>query len=602
VADEFDFSAEADAADLQAFRDKMAAARAVDDQNRFQQTLEAAKGQEAAPATGGGSSPATRVQGAVEAVMDTPIGKFGKALEGTIEWVRKLPKNMSLGLLDAAKNSVDTLNDVANSDTGSQMTHLLAGVDPAEFPDLEVTISPFNTHYQQWRESLRDDASMSDNLTQGVAQFVVPFTGYSKALGASRNAGFLNNVLTLGAAEAVTSATVLAPQDGRTADLIELGRESEGRFGEVLRTLTPDGSLQNQYIEWMTDRENETALEGRFKNTVDGLGVSAALGGMLKTAGMTFRGARTLIEKAAELPVPAPKSEVKVAPGGFRETHSGLVFKDEKDAADAVEVLAHQFGSGFEQRAAANWAKASDKNFATLHSFAQVLKANADKPVATASLVEALEKNIKGDTETGAFYKELLGRLKAKNLGGMTTATAEAGPKATSKGGYMPKSNAVKLYPNAFAEGPEALLHTFTHEAVHAATVREIRASAEVSGKVSRLYKKILVQFEAAAEEAHAARAKAAASEDDVAFGEAVAKDLAAKKKPYGFTDPEEFVAEIESDPEFRKRMKETLIDGESAWDRYKKAIGGILGITGLVMNPEFDKLMDPEVEEEEGA
>jgi len=623
VADEiFDYSQVAADQEVQAALDQLAAARARDDQTRFAEDSKLAKEQQAsAEPTGGAGGPSAGgvASAAADAFANSPLGSFTRGVQNVVGWVKKLPKNVSLGMLDAGVNTAalpfEIANDVGNMKPANDPLDLLgkpamtdqqarlageiesdrAAEARGERP-LAQTVHEFpqevSRAYRNWREELRSEDDMGDVLTQGVAQFAIPFTAFSKAFGVARGAGFLQNILRLGAAETVTSGTVLGAHDGRAADLIELGRQAEGKFGDVLRAASPDGSLANQYIEWMIDRDDEGLLEGRFKNTVDGLGASAALGAFLKAAGMTFKGARKVMQAAIESapPVPARSSGVKPVHTGFEETYSGIVFKDEKDAMSAAEELAHQFGPGFEQRMAEAHAKATDKNFATLHSFSQVLKANVDKPVATSSLVAALERNIKGDTETGAFYKELLGRLKAKNLGGMTTVASEA--PGTSRGGYVPKSNAVKIYQRAF-ESPEKLLHTFTHEAVHAATIREIRESAEASAKIVRLHKRLTKAFREdelrVPDEFKEAR--------DVQVPKGSDKRNAAGH--YAFTDPEEFIAEIESNPEFRKLMKQTMIDGESAWDKYKKAIGGILGIGALATSPEFDKLMDPKVEDD---
>jgi hypothetical protein len=534
--------------------------------------------------------------------------------------VRKLPENVSKGALDLAVSNGrllwnglrDSLTD--SGDYGDEESagaailgdkQFTAQVAPAPDPkgltpeQLRATSDQRAAHqaeqaalpvplddqwgeaYDMWRAELGSDDSLGDHFTQGIAQFAIPFTAYSKAFGvasAPSAFGMFGRAL---AAESATVYTSFDPHGGRFADLVELGKESEGRLGTVLNTLSPDGSLLNQYFDWQTDRAGESDTEGRFKNTLDNLVPSVAAAGIIKAASSTFKAARTLVR-----PEPAPAAPAPPKPLAPIETETGfavehptgtLEFGTPEDATAHIDEVKNMMGGDYEARAAAEHAKASDKNFATLHSFAKVLQSNLDRPTSTHSLVSAMEQNIKGDTESGAFYKELLGRLKAKKLGGMTTVTAEAGPSATARGGYSPGANAVKLYPNAFTAGPEKLLHTFTHEVVHAATVNELRQSPKAAAKISALFKKVQESF------------------NEKLAAESAVPGAAPAKKHYGFVDPEEFIAEIESNPTFRKLMKDTKIDGESAWDKYKKAIGGILGIGGLVMNPEFDKLMDPQ-------
>lgn len=647
MADDFDFSEEADAQDLQSFHDSQAAARAEDDQARFAETSQAAQEQQQKPE--GETGNATKAVGG-KTPVESPLGKFGTVVKGAADWVKKLPANLSLGALDAAVNTAslpfdmiesmsefseqaerdmresgepDTLNFYGSNKTPEErrnnMPHLAdltpfqrqlwdeterdrdeeaAGNRPISSAVHELP-QQVSAAYRAWRGELSEESSTSDALTQGAAQFMVPFTAFSKAFGVSSKLGFFQNMLRGAAAEVATSATVLGAHDGRAADLIQLGLGAENKFGDLMRTLMPDGTLANQYIEWVSDRDGEGAMMGRFKNTLDGLGISAALGSVLKTAGLTFKAARKSLRAVGDVAdygsihMDWKKSAVEPAGTGARETHTGLVFEDPKDAQSTVEELAHQYGPGFEQRQTAARNAASDKNFATLHSFASVLKSQIDKPVKTHSLIEALEKNLKGDTETGAFYKELLGRLKAKNLGGTTTVTSEG--RGGNRGTFVIDANAVKLHPNAFIAGPEKLLHTFTHEAVHAATVREIRESPEVAAKINRLHRKVTSAFQQA-------RNGVSAESTKTVLNVTTPQDARKGVKTYGFTDPEEFVAEIESNPQFRQLMKDTTVDGKSAWDKYLEAIAGILGIAGIATNPEFSKLMDPKELEDESA
>lgn len=584
MEDEFDYSPEADTADLQGFRDKMAAARARDSQSAVLETTEKQKpaGEAAADPKSGSSDQYSRFA----------------FVSKQLEFVRNLPKNVNLGLLDAAVNHARTMFDALdvvgegmtipdNSDLPdpahpgmsyreSQMLRRREASDDGADPD-------FDHAYKVWRAQTSEDDSVGDSLTQGIAQFAIPFMGWSKAMGVARGAPLLQNMVNAAAAETITASTVLDPHAGRMADLVELGRHSEGKFGELLNQVSPDGSLANSYIEYMIERDGEGEWEGRFKNSVDSLATSAAVAGILKGGASTFKAARKVPEK---LPLWRP-SEIKVDEKGVaKELNTGLVFEKEADAQALVDELQHQYGPGFEKRMAEEQAKAGDKNFATLHSFMNVLRANSEKPVKTASLVEALERNIKGDTEQGVFYKELLGRLKAKNLGGVTNVTEEL--RGTTRGTFSPNSNRITLHPTAFVNGPLKLLHTFTHEAVHAATLREVRASPEASAKLTRLFKRIEKEL-------------TAKTEAEKPKGDFVAEtSTPGGKQHYGMTNPDEFIAEIESNPEFRKLMKETTIDGESAWDKYRKAIGGILGIGALAMNAEFDKLMDPQDQQDE--
>jgi hypothetical protein len=109
----------------------------------------------------------------------------------------------------------------------------------------------------------------------------------------------LANLVPTVAAEAVTGALAMEPHGGRMADLVELGRQSETRFGELLREAAPDDSLMNHYLNWMTaGKDTESETEARFKNAVDNVVGVGALNGLFKTAGVTFRASRGLLGAA----------------------------------------------------------------------------------------------------------------------------------------------------------------------------------------------------------------------------------------------------------------------------------------------------------------
>lgn len=127
------------------------------------------------------------------------------------------------------------------------------------------------------------DPTLADNLVQGVGQLALPFAGYSRALG-----GVHTLAETLGAGM-VTDATALAPHDARLADLFSLGKQTEGKFGDVLRTLSPDGSALNAYANYLGDRGDESEAEGRFKNVLDGFGGNLIATPLLHAVGMVLK-------------------------------------------------------------------------------------------------------------------------------------------------------------------------------------------------------------------------------------------------------------------------------------------------------------------------
>lgn len=142
------------------------------------------------------------------------------------------------------------------------------------------------------------DPTFADNLLQGAAQLALPYAGYSRALA---NVHGLANMFAAGAA---TDATALQPHDPRMADIFSLGRQTEGKLGEVLKSIAPDGSLVDRYMEWLADRSNESDAEGRWKNVLDGAGVNALAVPLLHAVSSTLKygtaGLRLAVDNALE--------------------------------------------------------------------------------------------------------------------------------------------------------------------------------------------------------------------------------------------------------------------------------------------------------------
>jgi predicted GNAT family acetyltransferase len=292
------------------------------------------------------------VQGAVGALADSPLGKMGEKLRDTVGWVKRLPKNVGLGMLDAAVNTANFVNDALDTagdhlspeDKSPAALRDKAELDyqDAAYAQAKGLVDP-EVAYRGWRDTLRSDDHLSDSLTQGVAQFAIPFMAWSRAAGVANAGSKLATVTRASAAEAATLATAYAPHDPRIADLAELGRHSEGRLGDALRTISPDGSLVNDYINYMTERDGETAMEGRFKNTIDGLVGSAATAALLKTGATALKAARNAPEVigGAQLKGPLAKqkgmldlslvdSEPRHVPlGNVADSHTGSVLDGE---------------------------------------------------------------------------------------------------------------------------------------------------------------------------------------------------------------------------------------------------------------------------------
>lgn len=642
------------------------------------------------------------------------VSKFmtsvGRASTNTLDWAVSAADSINVmrdraahdigaGIITGATNIADT----AGSAVSASGKGLAAAEDPAHAEDAEegsLPTSPIWDHAKGAILDFRDavavkDPTLSDNLLQGAAQLAVPFAGYSRAMAGVH--GFANLVLAGG----LTDATALGPHDPRMADLIALGRHTEGKFGDTLRTLAPDGGAVNAYINYLTDRGDETEAAGRFKNVLDGFGANMLVTPLLHAvaSGLKFgtAGLRYAVENGVgsagdlmpanqvgavggdvtpirapsaieEQPTAdnAPRIDSSYKPGSpiyehdleqqramraspsvrrqaiyaeyvkqmeaLRTAHSvdddfaspqppsakigsepmDMSLSPEQRALERERVAAardREEGVTQEptpesipanaaaregaaaQRDAADLSPSSPKGWGSADTSTDAQASTLEKdPVLSHtrsflqsqlqsgqsgslhSVASTLSSHIDGSTPDGAFYKDLLARISAKNLDakivppgtGTIPAADSAGPKTA--GMYSAKTNAITLYDKAF-ESNERMVHVFTHEAVHAATVKSIVKDPLVKDALQNVIDHV---------QAHTQGTLAASH--------------------YGFTNPKELVAEAESNPKFQEILKNVPDGMGTAWDTYKKIIGGIFGLSGAaIMSPHFDKLLTKE-------
>lgn len=231
---------------------------------------------------------------------------------GIAMWIAKLPRNISVGLIDAAVNTADAVKSIVAEappiwepasktvmDADAKKAAAAKGEAPAPEPEHPVYTAA-KQGVMNFRDYLAQGSETSDEVTQAISQYAIPFIGYSKLIGGLHSTTMLGTALKAGTAEALTAATVLKPHDPRAADMLQLGKHVEGKFGDAMNTIAPDGSLLNHYINYMTDRENESDAEGRFKNVVDNLALSAAAAGLIKTTAMTLKGGFATAKYALE--------------------------------------------------------------------------------------------------------------------------------------------------------------------------------------------------------------------------------------------------------------------------------------------------------------
>ncbi len=131
-------------------------------------------------------------------------------------------------------------------------------VMPAELPDIP---KPFDV----------PDTTVN-GIISTIGQFVVPFAGAGKAMGAAKLG---TNV----AASFPKAAKIARPMiQGAIADFSAFDGH-EARLSNLIESVP---ALQNPVSEYLAADEDDSELEGRFKNAVEGLGVGAGVDGLFK--------------------------------------------------------------------------------------------------------------------------------------------------------------------------------------------------------------------------------------------------------------------------------------------------------------------------------
>lgn len=230
--------------------------------------------------------------------IDTAVGTAENIWNSSSQVVRK-GRDVASGGITGAANIEDAVQSAARTATNAAANSSspmlqVAGTLGQEF--MQHIENPIWSHAKESVLDFRDavavkDPTMSDDLTQAAAQLAIPYLGYSRILGGMMDVakGAAARFGTDMAAGAATDATALQPHAMRTADLIALGRHTEGKLGEALRRIAPDGSALNAYINYLADNKNETEAQGRFKNVLDGLTANLIFTPLLHAAGITIK-------------------------------------------------------------------------------------------------------------------------------------------------------------------------------------------------------------------------------------------------------------------------------------------------------------------------
>ena len=255
-------------------------------------------------------------------------------------WLSSLPRNVTVGVLTAAVNTADQIG---------RMTTAVA--DAAHIPEtpkenvVDAGYAKFRQSVLDFRNDLAKDSTTSDEITQGISQYAVPALALTKLIGGIQGATALGTAARVATVDALTPALASAPHDPRFTDILALGKHTEGKFGQALNYLAPDGSLLNKYIDWMTDRTDESDFMGTVKNVVDNLSMSAAGAAVFVGAAQALKGYGAVAKYTAENAGKGP------APGGMVAQRGSLgvannASGESKASLEAIHRAAEEKAAG----------------------------------------------------------------------------------------------------------------------------------------------------------------------------------------------------------------------------------------------------------------
>lgn len=515
------------------------------------------------------------------------------------------------------------------------------------------------------------DPSLAEGAVQSGAQFMVPFLGYAKALGAfgnavrlavggSEEAGLLTKLVggaakTIGG-NAATDASAMDPHMMRLSDIYALGRAGEGKLADILRQV-PGGI--DAYLQHLADHKNEGEAEGRWKNVVDGMlagGPFAVLSELVTAGGHLFKQgqpvlraaqangvgamadlqptqqavaavdasraaartpeqdisakARAVAAKVRELQAKYPdvdNPEYQKAVGPLHDqlikyneqlvsAQTGLkppaaptpapepvaMASSKKDAAKSVQNFLKQepwepvwghpdYPTNLDTAAAPGLI--GDKGMGRFVTMLKNLHGDAEG-VPSASVLSALQMRLPNNAD-GDFYRELTSRLiDHPDVTQSTVKVMDQNHPEMRYGEYDPTPREVRLFPSTFGD-PSVVTHSLTHELAHAATWHTIDSHPVVQSELEQLIRAM----------------KASPALEGIPH-----------ESIYGLTDAHEVTAEAESNPGFIQIMHHVELPAtktrpaETAYERYKHIIGGILGLSAAaIASPAFDKFLTPQ-------
>lgn len=235
------------------------------------------------------------------------FSRAGNVLRDVGRGAVEAPLQIAGGALDAINETIDLTDDAATwleenvaSLGGVQITDPETGEFDFEFlgpEELKAHREKGGTGVREPLPTTGEPESVTGGVVRGIAQFVTGFIGAGKGLKA----------LGVGKAATTGGRIVKAAGQGAVADFAVFD-PAEARLSNLIESVP---ALKNPVTEFLAADEDDTALEGRLKNTVEGLGAGLAVDGFVTA----LRGLRNIrharsAARAEGAPVRPPEPEL----------------------------------------------------------------------------------------------------------------------------------------------------------------------------------------------------------------------------------------------------------------------------------------------------
>jgi len=177
--------------------------------------------------------------------------RYGRSQESRGFW-----GDIKTGLGDAPKEIARGAGDVFN-----QASSLTDHVWDWLGTNIEPLRGIHETHPDTFQFDLEESESVTGSMIRDTTKFLL---GFIPALRGVKLLGLTGKLAAPMVAGAITDATVFDPMEARLSNLIQ------------------NTALENPVTEWLAADEDDTELEGRVKNAIEGLGLGLAGEGLLK--------------------------------------------------------------------------------------------------------------------------------------------------------------------------------------------------------------------------------------------------------------------------------------------------------------------------------